>query len=252
MGFESGRSTARSIFRLRRKRRSKRWWRSKSTHSRRGSKNWDWMGDATKTEAHSKTRHLSTTKSGYPDHPPRDFSKLEIRFATISWARAVRRDCVRLGTNTRVEILRAGRSPRRLGYDLRRQTTPYNAKSRADIVLSGRHSANPPVFAPTPIRSAINYGARAQFRPRIDARFDDQGRKIVRSFGLLRDGWTGRKTPATYQARAAILGRNIPRSTRFPGLHVTGNYDARTSPIWAGPDPMALAAIIFAARPPAL
>ncbi len=172
----------------------------------------DWMGDATKAEALKKL-DTYTIKVGYPDHP-RDYSKLEIR----------RDDLVG-------DVLRAAAADwtfytgrffgpvDRGDWGMTPQTNDAYNGSLRDIVFPAG-ILQPPVFDPN-ADPAINYGAAgAIIGHELTHGFDDQGRKIDAS-GALRDWWTA-KDASTFQARAAMLGKQFSEYEPIPGAHVNG------------------------------
>lgn len=171
----------------------------------------EWMGEATKIEAHGKLDKF-ITKIGYPDKW-RDYSALEV-VAGDAYGNAKRAErfaweyqLSRLGKP--VDKSEWGMLPHTVNASY---SPPFNAITFPAGILQA------PFFDPN-ADAAVNYGAiGAVIGHEIGHGFDDQGRKSDGD-GMLRDWWTA-EDAANFEKLAKKLGAQFAAYEPYPGFRV--------------------------------
>jgi putative endopeptidase len=173
----------------------------------------DWMGAETRAKALEKL-DTYTIKVGYPDQP-RDYSGVVIRAGDL------------IGNVRRCGEAEwkfyAGRMEGpvdKSDWIMTPQTNDAYNGSLRDIVFPAG-ILQPPMFDAN-ADPAINYGAAGGvIGHELTHGFDDQGRKFDAE-GRLADWWTPADAK-TFEARAAVLGKQYSAFEPLPGVHVNGD-----------------------------
>jgi predicted metalloendopeptidase len=173
----------------------------------------DWMGPATKKEAHAKLASF-TLKIGYPDRW-RDYSALEVAKGDL------------IGNIVRANEFEYERNVKKLGAPVDRGEwlmTPQtvNAYYNAELneIVFPAAILQPPFFD-VKADDAVNYGSiGAVIGHEISHGFDDQGSQFDGA-GNLRDWWTP-EDHARFKAKTAALVKQYSSFSPLPGFNING------------------------------
>lgn len=173
----------------------------------------DWMGSATKREAHQKLAAI-TPKIGYPTKW-RDYRALDIRGDDL------------VGNVMRSTVFEAKRNLAKLGMPVDRdewgmtpQTVNAYYNPEMNEVVFPAAILQPPFFDPA-ADDAVNYGAiGAVIGHEISHGFDDEGAQFD-GLGNLRNWWTD-ADHAAFKAKADALVAQYNAFEPVPGFHLNG------------------------------
>jgi putative endopeptidase len=173
----------------------------------------EWMGPATKQEAHDKVRNF-TVKVGYPTqwkqydglvtHP-------DDLLGNVLRAREV---------NVQRELRKVGKPVDKTEWGLTPQTVNAYYNPLGNEIVFPAAILQPPFFDMN-ADDAVNYGGiGAVIGHEISHGFDDEGRKFDGK-GVLRDWWTPADNEL-FEARAKALVKQFNAFSPLPGMNVNG------------------------------
>lgn len=171
----------------------------------------DWMGDATKAQAHAKLEKF-ITKIGYPDKW-RDYSALEV-VKGDAYGNAKRADQFAWD----YQVSKLGKPVDKAEWGMLPQTVNASYSPSFNAITFPAAILQAPFFDPN-ADPAVNYGAiGAVIGHEVGHGFDDQGRKSDGE-GVLRDWWTA-EDAANFQQLADRLGAQYASYEPYPGFSV--------------------------------
>jgi predicted metalloendopeptidase len=173
----------------------------------------EWMGPATKQQAHEKARNF-TVKIGYPEKWKSYDGLVTQRDDLVGNVQRARE------VNVKRELAKLGQPIDKTEWYMTPQTVNAYYNPLANEIVFPAAILQPPFFD-MKADDAVNYGGiGAVIGHEISHGFDDQGRKFDGK-GMLRDWWTAEDNER-FMARANMLVKQYDAYSPLPGMNVNG------------------------------